>query len=409
MQKHFSVFSKISIRKLHWEKILAVDIFRFLRHEEFKSYSLRKGPHKRMTFGMIRYYFRELITTRPVLPQELSANGKRIDFLFFKSLPREDYDEFFYQVIGALQQKEIAVYNGHEIKKGYNPRALFLFFRHISALFLLIRNLGSHTGVFFYCKMMGYLNVLDLLRRINPTNVVVFADMHPLDNLVVQTYRQKNKSTATLQHGLYVDYGNQHTVNVVNYQNVVSEYFLAWGEKTAQLISRYHPDCKLRICGKPTLSGTIEPNQESKTFTILFDQKMYKDYNQQLLDSAQIISKKMGWKIALRLHPTTFLKDYKTDPSVHLTTDPVPWEEIRFCIGHTTSMIYELLRRGMPVYKLQSKIPSHMLPDELCFTNASDLLIKLSRPVDFVSIGRMYVSTTGKQSLERYNKVLSEL
>ncbi len=409
MQEHFSVFSKISIRKLSWDKILAVDIFRFQRHEEYKAYSLRKGPNKRIAFGMIRYYFRELITTRPVLPQELSEIGNQVDFLFFKSLPRKDYDEFFYRVIGSLPQKKIAVYNGHEIKKGYNFRAFFLFFRHLSALFLLIRNLGSHAGVFFYCKMIGYLNVLDLLTKTDPKTVVVFADMHPLDNLVVQTFRQKNIATATMQHGLYVDYGNQHTVNVVNYQNVVSEYFLAWGENTAQLISRHHPNCKLRICGKPSLYDVIQSNKESKTFTVLFDQKMYKAYNQQLLDIAQNIAGKKSWKIALRLHPTTFLKDYKIDPSVNLTTDHVPWEDIRFCIGHSTSMIYELLRKDLPVYKLKSEIPSHTLPDELIFSNAEDLLDRLSLPIDFIGIGKMYVDPTGKKSLEQYKRVLLEL
>lgn len=399
------IFEKVHLGNYQWEKILAVHFYQYEKVEERKFYSLRSGKYGRITLGMIRFYLRELFQKIPAI----EPNAETVRFLFFKSLPRADYDEFFLSVSDAVQNHSCRVYNGISYADGFNKRTLFLAAKNVRVLYYLIRKLGSHAAFYYYTKMINYLNVAQQMAKHHPEVVVVFADMHPMDNMLVQHFRQLGRKTVTFQHGLYVDYGTLPTVNVLNYTNSVAQNFLAWGRNTADLITKYHPETKTFICGKPTRSEHITPTAKSAVFTVLFDQKMYASYNQRLLDIAQVIARDHNWKVALRLHPTTHIKDYSFDSALLHTTEQIPWEEVRFCLGHSTSLIYELLRKGMPVYQLKSEIPCHPLPEDLRFESAQELTPKLEMHADFEAIGKHYVELTGEESLREYEQTLLKL
>lgn len=402
------ILGKVSISGLDWSKILAVDVYRFNRNPEFERYSLRSANYQREAFGMIRYYLSRLLKTRHHITEGLKGDMQQSDTLFFKSLARKDYDEFFNMVADHCGSDAVLKYNGHEQSRGLNSTALGLFVQHLPKLFYLMRHFGSHKAVYFYTKIIYYLVFLKPFKRIKPRRAVVFADMHPHDNLIAQYFGTVGIQTATMQHGLYVDYGEEYTVNKLNYTNVVSNYFLAWGENTAQLIQQHHPDCETIICGKPTISETLKPSPSSDYFTVLFDQKMYAAQNQILLDIATTVAREKGLKVLLKLHPTTPRSEYQFDESLEKSIDQ-PWEESQFCIGHSTSMIYEILRRGMPVYKLQTEVPGHPLPDELTFESAPELLRKLNNQVDTISCGAHFVRYIGGESLEKYAEAIQSI
>lgn len=409
MKDATAILKQLNVWGLRWDKIMAVDIYRFNQHKEFKHYSLRSRQYGRITFGMIRFYFRDVLFNKPILPPEITSAKEEVDLLFSKCLPRKDYDEFFYSVIDALPNKSTITYNGHETINGFNWRAFRLALQHLIVLMKLIRELGSYRAVFCFTKMIGYLDLLSAFRSVRPAAVVVFADMHPVDNMVAQYFRKRVIPTATMQHGLYVDYGDLDTVNTLNYKNVVSANFLAWGENTADIIERYHSQhCKTFICGKPTIQNELTVDEDSGFFTVLFDQKMYAEYNQQLLDIAAEVARNQQLKVMLKLHPTTPRSNYTFDLELEIT-EKMSWEKSRFCIGHTTSMIYEMLRRGMPVYQLQSDIPGHPVPVELRFSNSSELLSNLQKEVDYKACGKHFVEYIGQESLQKYTEAISNL
>ncbi len=400
-------FKHISLANLVWDKILAVHFYRFERVPERQRYSLRSLKYFRITLGMIRSYLLDLFARVPEIPKDDVASP--VDYLFLKSLPRADYDDLFFKIIDTTEGRSSCVYNDLTYRKSINTAGVILFVKHAGILLYLIRKIGSHAAVFFYIKMIGYLQIAKMMEVHRPKVVVVFADMQPLDNAIAQHFKNLGSKTITLQHGLYVDYGNTHTVNVVNYENTVAEYFLAWGKNTSDLILQHHPNSKVIICGKPTLLGVVNPSRDSLIFMVLFDQKMYASHNQQLLDIACEIASRHNWTISLRLHPTTSLKDYTHTKQVRIDTAAVKLENLRFVVGHTTSMMYELLRRGMPVFQLKSDIPCHPLPEALRFEQASDLMTRLEQNSDYSAIGKHFVELTGKESLLKYKNTLLSL
>lgn len=400
-----SAFKNIRLVGVDWTKVLAVDAFRFERMEEWANYSLTSPRYFRETVGMIRFLLNDLWHTKWVPDADLNQKPA---FLFFKSLSRPDYDSFFNAVAADLNNVLLIDYTDNSLVKKKNSNARSLFYKHIFTLFGLGIKLGVYPAFYFYIKIIRYLDVLQQLQNINPERVVVFADMHPLDNLVAQYFGNKGAKTATMQHGLYVDYGDEHTVNTLNYRNVVSQYFLAWGDRTAQLIGEYHPKVQAKIVGKPALQGLIDESVTSKYFAVLFDQKIYATQNQALLDVATQVANQLGLKVLIKLHPTTHREHYHFDNQ--LEADPgTLLETARFCLGHTTSMIYELLRRGMPVYKLTSPVATHSLPEALQFTDASELLEKINKKVDCISVGKEFVTHIGDESLKKYQEVLKAL
>lgn len=400
-----SAFKNIGLAGVDWTKVLAVDTFRFEQMEEWSNYSLISPRYFRKTFGMIRFLTADLWQTKWIPEGDLSEKST---FLFFKSLNRSDYDAFFGGVAAGLDGVRMVNYNDKSLVKEKNDRARSLFFKHIFTLIRLSAKIGTFPAFYFYTKIIRYLDVLLQLQGIKPERVVVFADMHPLDNLVSQYFGNTGVKTATMQHGLYVDYGDEHTVNTLNYRNVVSQYFLAWGDRTAQLIRQYHPKVKTKIVGKPALQGLLDAAKTHNHFVVLFDQKIYSAQNQALLDIASRVAKQLNLKVLIKLHPTTrreqyqFAEELEADSSATLET-------AQFCLGHTTSMIYELLRRGMPVFKLTSPVATHKLPEDFQFSDAEELLGKINKKPDCISVGKEFVAYIGNESLNKYQEVLKAL
>ena len=94
---------------------------------------------------------------------------------------------------------------------------MFQFAMHIRQLLRLVVD-GTLKVFISIAIASGILRSL-LLQKFKQM-VVVFADMR-IDNAIAQSFKRRGIQTATLQHGLYVDYGNAETINRVNYENVV--------------------------------------------------------------------------------------------------------------------------------------------------------------------------------------------
>ena len=104
--------------------------------------------------------------------------------------------------------------------------------------------------------------------------------MQPVDNILVQYSKNKAITTITLQHGLYIDSSFFRNVNMVNYMNVTSDYFLSLGRDTEALIIKYFQDqsCDLR---KPI--PDIDNLETADYFTVIFDQNLFHEFNKKLL------------------------------------------------------------------------------------------------------------------------------
>ncbi len=196
-------------------------------------------------------------------------------------MKRNDYDVLFDTIYNSCHSISKCKYE-FSLKKT-------LFF-NIGVLFKLIKNIkiftsldkGSFIGrVYLYVTSVYCLNVLEkIVKCYKFKYLVTFADMQPVDNILVQYSKNKAITTITLQHGLYIDYSFFRNVNMVNYMNVTSDYFLSWGRDTKALINKYSPGSRVVICGKPI--PDIDNLETADYFTVIFDQNLFHEFNKKL-------------------------------------------------------------------------------------------------------------------------------
>jgi hypothetical protein len=206
-----------------------------------------------------------------------------------------------------------------------------------------------------------------------------------------------------MQHGLYIDYGNMDTVNVINYLHQPSEYFLSWGSYTTSLISQYHPDTKVVECGKPVVFSAESGSELSKKsrpyISVFLDQKIFNIQNETMLQIVIAYASKIGCEVRVRFHPSInkveFLNKY---PNIR---ESLYFQDANFVVGHTSSLIYEALALGCKAMRFASEIPAIPMPDDQTFRSLQELEEKVSMHPK-LGLEKEYIAATGEASLSRY-------
>ncbi len=339
----------------------------------------------------------DLTITSPV-------NNDGFEYIFYKSMHRFDYDELFDSIVNEctldkkiIESKVVYGFDLHFLDNFTKYRCLFNELNTQK----LIEKLYLFSSFLFYTKILHHLKVGKCKK------IVVFADMQPVDNLIVQYCRMLNKETVTLQHGLFVDYAGTYNISSVSYKNVVSDYFLTWGNNNKALIERYNPNCSVIVCGNPAIKPYKPSRKGDKFFTVFFDWDVFKGENKELLDIAYKISDKLNIKFNLRFHPSNNISNYDINDKYILNN--IDYRESFFMLGHTSSMIHVCQRLGLLVFKYDSDIPTNPVDKKYCFKSADDVLIKLKSLDKYVSKYKQNIGPIGYKSLKKYNKIFNDL
>jgi hypothetical protein len=345
----------------------------------------------------------------------VGSHSSLVDILFVKSLSRDDYDELFERVVSCCPQDKYLEYDVYGSYDGapYSRISFFSFGVLIKYFPFLISfiNWNLSKSVYVMTHVLLYLRVFEYLNKsIEYKNLIVFADMQAIDNLLVQTAKLKNITTVTLQHGLYIDYSRMENINSINYKNQVADYFLAWGNSTKELIQKYNPHTCVEVCGKPIEYKEIS-SQKEDYFTVLFDQELLMLYNRKLLNFAYKLQKKTQLNVNIRFHPHNNEADYDIKKSItYINKEP---EASVFVLAHTTSMIHELLRIGIPVFKFKSDVPALNVPEFLEFSTIDELEKAINQndiqTHDFKEDGKEFINYIGDEALGRYREFFARL
>lgn len=217
--------------------------------------------------------------------------------------------------------------------------------------------------------------------KVNEFDVIVtFCDAHPIDNLLAQIANNREKVTATLQHGQYkvISKGNE-IADVELYLNFISNYLFAWGQKTVDEFSKIGIDPKriLKVGALKEFSYNkfIERelrDKENGIFGVILDADQYMESNIELIKLANKIAKEYKIKYVVRLHPRNNLKKYKRyllDNFVNEIIEGVSNIEyvskVDFSIIHLAGVYIELLSMNVPFFILEDKFTEDIFKDNL--------------------------------------------
>ena len=326
--------------------------------------------------------------------------------LFTQSLNRNDYNSFVKYIYNAAEcnQKQYILISQ---KYKFNFDCFELNLNDIVEIWKDIIADNIFMKLFIVLNIIQVASIRKNIKTYNIDVLTTHADMRPIENYLIQYFKSKNKKTVTLQHGLYIDYSKSKNINEVNYKNVVSEFFLSWGNETKELINKYHPHCNVVLCGNPTIkTNRLEKNK--KFFGIVFDQELLKHYNKEILQIGQQLAKDLNMKIILRLHPRNNINDYIIDKNLIVDENI---EEAMFVIGHTTTMLYTLMKSGMPVFKYKTQIPSNNIEDRFLFSTGKEIRKKILdiKSTNYMIKGNYYLEYINDDSLLSYKTFYKEL
>jgi len=335
------------------------------------------------------------------IPEKLN-----VKCLFIQSMDREDYNKFTNIIFHTIEldDKDFLLI---QKKKKLNFDFLSIGYSDIRNIWNSLETKNIVEKIYIVLNILQVKSIDKYLKGYNLKLLIAHADMQPVENYMVQYFKEKGIKTVTLQHGLYIDYSKYPNINEVNYKNVVSDYFLSWGEETKELIEKYHSNCKVLLCGNPTEKEMAYKSKDF--FTVVFDQELFKEYNKKLIHIAQELSRKINLKILLKPHPRNNLNDYDLDKDLFIDNGSL--NNSAFVLGHTTTMMFQLMRSGIPVFKYQTDIPSNKFNNDLIFSNINELMLKLEKKdqIDYIKEGKYYIKYIDNNSLEKYKEVIERL
>lgn len=350
---------------------------------------------------VLKLCFKELIFFKKSVCYPKSF--EQIDYLFLTSLVREDYVSIFSSIYKANTSKSKMwfVLSKKKCFLNLKPLLILLIYMPIFIKILFYKN-KYYINIYLILKIIGDLEYYFLFRKLKFKFLTVFADMQPVENLMVQFSNKLNIPTATMQHGLYVDYLNdKKNINVVNYKNVQSRYFLAWGQDTANLINRYHDSILIQICGKPI----VYPKRKLSGcdyFTVVFDHNFFIEENKKLLSLAYEVARRINIKVNIRFHPNNLRKWFFIDKNLSIENAKI--ENSLFVIGHTTTMLFESMHMGIPTFKFRTNCLTNFTDECLKFSTADELIEKIHKfkHFNFKQFGSYYIESSGEDSIKKY-------
>jgi hypothetical protein len=376
------------IEKIDWEKVLLPQ--KLAKRPPFLTRLIRTIRSIGSTF------YRRSVPSVQVDPEAI---------LCLKSMERSDYDELWSKVLTSIPLKTQVIEIDWPRGFSLDPfRRLRYLGRAWSAAKCQLDVLDRIKGT---VMCLYYLNAIDAFRQEAPQRVLVLAEMQPGENVLVQYFNFRGVPTATLQHGLYIDYGDQQTVNRLNYEASCAQTFLAWGQETGKLIRRHNPNAEIVVCGAPQIDDVIV-EKEPACIYVVFDADINLRENRILLEVGKRVGRDRDVEVVVCLHPRNKHPLYDLRGCCFPTSGD-DYKRKGVVIGHTTTQIIKLARYGKRVYKLKSAEPcNQMIPESVQFSEYDDLARKMAQGAYSHEWAQAHIAYMGSESLARYTEFFNQ-
>lgn len=273
------------------DKIVAIDIVSLIYNK--KQFCLRELVN--------------LFSTRRInVPKDNEVlysigNYKRIDYYELLSFVRTDIDS-------KLLDLSLV------------DRTFCLSFKNIYQAFRLVfRNdisLGFLSKLSLLASVTYSMNVIDYLESQSVSKTRIFCSFcsNLGDEAILDYYFQKQKvPTYTLQHGLWFLFDTP-PIDVITYENLVSNKLLCWGQYTKDEFVKYGIDeSRLIVAGYPKKIRplmALKPNKRKQRIIIFFARVIFDANNLELISLITNINQDVD--VEFKLHPSLCTEKYKT-------------------------------------------------------------------------------------------------
>ena len=374
--------------------------------------------------GMLRHLLMTIFRTF-AFEVAFPANpaGQLRPILMFQSMPRKDYNELFQNVVKSLGEDATAVSLDAQAVYSNRPKAFRslglagvvrrtglvfrLMHRHRRMFYDALRRYGVSKGAWLCLQVLKIEPGLTQLLDHRPKGVVVFAEMQCIDRMLTWLCADRGIPCGTLQHGLYAEYTREETVNVHNYQPKYVSDFFAWGEMTAQLISKYCQEVRVTVCGKP-VERIPESDQDLDSVfacVVIMDQNIFEAQNIEMLTMVKKAFSDMAKPLGLRMHPQNDIKRYDLTGFEEVTTEN--WRLTECIVGHTTSFLIDLIQDGFTLYRYASACESVFQNSDIEFTTVEELVeLRTKRLPLPQSLVKAYISQTGEDAARAHAEAI---
>lgn len=345
---------------------------------------------------------------------------KKLDIMILLSLTnRSDYQQICKSVASCMPQEhrlrvETIDYNTNLRKNAYFSKELADYFQPIFKRLAKEDIWGNLSADVYESYFYDLARLIYFSLNAETKLFLTFASMQSHDCILTDCFKFRNSKTATLQHGLYVEYKLQETINRINYKINPSDYFLAWGKETANIVKSYNPDCNYIICGHPTdkYKKSFQSTQDggNKTITVFLDQKMFEKENHEMLSIVISVATKLSFTIKTRLHPQ-LNKDLYSKKYPEIDQDG-SLDNSNICIAHTTTMLIESAYKSIPTFKYKTKCDTIDFPEKYQFKSEvelKDLIKSLDSEQYKNSFAKNYINLDGHLSQKKYSEVLQQI
>lgn len=168
-------------------------------------------------------------------------------------------------------------------------------------------------------KLTHYCNTIDYLEQNNHQFTYLkfcsFCSALPYEAVLDQYFNKRMTTTYTLQHGLNFLYNNP-PIDVINYENMISDRYLCWGEATKDDFIRYGiPEEKLIVTGYPRKIKPLKPYIVGNRIKLLVlcARRRYDTNNKAMLKVIQeyIETVNSNASVSIKTHPSLEQNEYR--------------------------------------------------------------------------------------------------
>ena len=359
---------------------------------------------------VLNSWLKKLLYVKLLLP-----DSKENDICFLRTMCRDDYKDLFHSIIEASDLQGSLILEDFILESAsINMNAMFYLNNHRKSAITRLQNLpykNEHKAL-LAVRLIYYSYIIDSLEQYSFSKLVCFSDMQPIECFASIYYNKKNVITVTMQHGLYIEYNDVNTINVINYKNQPSNYFLAWGEDTKKLIEKYNDHSNVILCGKPNIYKTSikDINFNSLTILIICDQEINQEANFNLIRIIENTCANTQWKFSIRFHPQNNKAFYNKTLGI-LTEAKEEFFDYDIVVGISSSMLYELSECGHRVFQFDCSVNTITLDESLRFSTNKELIDKMKNYKEKTTSSNLFHAISKNSKLlyqQFFNKLISK-